>query len=146
MKLSLQIFKAEYMAGVLQLANKYAAFDGTISETDLVLSKFFPKGFWVAEEDNEVVGFVFGYFKDVPSDVLTRWGASKVGEISLLVVHPDHRRRGVGTALLRKVMQEFKRAGADQIILACPAEAMAAKRLYDKLGFEVRAYYMKKKL
>ncbi len=146
MKLDIQVFRAEYTARVLQLANKYASFDGTTSGADLVVSKFFPKGFWIAKEDNEVVGFVFGYFKDVPPDVLTRWGASKIGEISLLVVDQDYRRKGIGTALLRKVMQEFKRAGADQIILACPAEATEAKRLYEKLGFEIRAYYMKQKL
>jgi ribosomal protein S18 acetylase RimI-like enzyme len=146
MKLNLRIFKDEYLRRVLQLANRYAAFDGTTSEADLVISKIFPKGFWVAEEDNEVVGFIFGYFKDVPPDVLTRWRTKKVGEISLLVVDPDYRRRGIGTALLRKVMKEFKRAGADLLILACPAEAIDAKGLYEKLGFKIRAYHMKHRL
>ncbi|MFX1563834.1 MAG: GNAT family N-acetyltransferase [Promethearchaeota archaeon] len=144
--LKLRIFKAEDMVRVLQLANMFASFDGTTSEADLVVSKFFPEGFWVAEEDNDVIGFVFGYFKDAPLDVLIKWDASKVGEISLLVVDPDYRRRGIGTALLKKVMEEFKRAGADLIILACPAEAIEARKLYEKLGFEVRAYHMKQRL
>jgi len=144
--LRLRVFKTEDMRAVLQLANAYAAFDGTTSESDLVITKFFQNGFWVAEEDDKVVGFAYGYFKDVPSGVLARWRASKVGEITLMVVDPSYRNKGIGTALLRKLLEEFKKAGADLITLHCPAEAIEAKKLYDKLGFEVRAYHMKKSL
>jgi len=144
--LRLRVFKTEDMTAVLQLANAYAAFDVTTSESDLVITKFFQNGFWVAEEDDKVVGFAYGYFKDVPSGVLARWRASKVGEITLMVVDPSYRNKGIGTALLRKLLEEFKKAGADLITLHCPAEAIEAKKLYDKLGFEVRAYHMKKSL
>ena len=144
--LRLRVFKAEDMERVLQLANTYAAFDGTTSEADLVIIKFFPNGFWVAEEDDKVVGFAYGYFKDVPSEVLSRWGSSKIGEIALMAVDPNYRNRGIGTALANKLLKEFEKAGADLVILHCPAEASEAKKLYDKLGFEVRAYHMKKRL
>jgi ribosomal protein S18 acetylase RimI-like enzyme len=93
-----------------------------------------------------VVGFAYGYFKDVPAEVLARWGASKVGEIALLAVDAGYRNKGIGTALLRKLLEEFKKAGADLILLNCPAEAIEAKKLYDKLGFKVRSYQMKKRL
>lgn len=145
-KLEIRIFRSEDMTNVLQLANMYAAFDGTTSEADLVVSRFFPNGFWVAEEDGEVVGFAFGYFKDVPGEVLTRWGAFKIGEIMLVAVDANHRNKGIGTALLRRVLEELKKAGADRVILHCPAEAIEAKRLYDKLGFNTRAYHMAKLL
>lgn len=144
-KLKLRAFMTEDMTSVLQLANTYAAFDGTTSESDLVVSRFFPYGFWVAEEDGKIVGFAFGYFKDVPGEVLTRWRASKVGEITLMAVDADYRNRGIGSALLHKLLEELKKAGADYIVLHCPAEATEAKRLYDKLGFETRAYHMKKR-
>lgn len=145
-KLEIRIFRSEDMTNVLQLANMYAAFDGTTSEADLVVSRFFPNGFWVAEEDGEVVGFAFGYFKDVPGEVLTRWGAFKIGEIMLVAVDANHRNKGIGTALLRRVLEELKKAEADRVILHCPAEAIEAKRLYDKLGFNTRAYHMAKLL
>jgi ribosomal protein S18 acetylase RimI-like enzyme len=134
------------MTSVLQLANTYAAFDGTTSKADLVVSKAFPNGFWVAEDNGGVVGFAFGYFKDVPGEVLTRWGASKVGEIMLVAVDAKYRNMGIGTALLHRVLEELKKAGADRVILHCPAEAIEAKRLYDKLGFNTRAYHMTKRL
>jgi len=144
--LRLRAFKTEDMARVLQLANTYAAFDGTTSEADLAITKLFPKGFWVAEEDDKVVGFAYGYFKNVPAEVLARWGASKVAEIALIAVDANYRNRGIGTALLSTLLEELKKAGANLILLNCPAEAIEAKKLYDKLGFEVRSYHMKKRL
>ena len=104
------------------------------------------EGFWVAEEKNQVVGFGYGHFKETPAEILIRWGASKVAEITLVVVDPQYQNRGIGTALLQKLLEEFKKASADLVTLHCPADAKAAKHLYDKLGFEVRAYHMKKTL
>lgn len=49
-KLEIRIFRSEDMTNVLQLANMYAAFDGTTSEVDLVVSRFFPNGFWVPKK------------------------------------------------------------------------------------------------
>ncbi len=73
--MKLRVFRTEDMERVLQLANAYAAFDGTTSEADLVITKYFPNGFWVAEEDDRVVGYAYGYFKDVPAEVLERMHA-----------------------------------------------------------------------
>jgi len=70
--LRLRVFKSEDMERVLQLANAYAAFDGITSEADLVITKYFPNGFWVAEEDDQVVEYAYGYFKDVPAAALKR--------------------------------------------------------------------------
>jgi len=144
--LKLRVFKIEDMAQVLQLANAYSAFDQTISEADFVPAKFFPNGFCVAEEDNKIVGYVWGYFKDVPREASTRWGASKVGYIASMAVDLNYRNKGIGTALLSRLFEEFKKAGGDLVKLHCPAIATDAKKLYDKLGFQVGAYYMEKKL
>lgn len=139
-------FTSNDMKIVLHLAKKYASFDGETSDSDFAIASRFPEGFLIAEEDSEIIGFVFAYFIDVPSSVLSRWGASKIGEISLLAVDENHRKKGVGTALVRRVLVELKACGADMILLNCPAEATAAKRLYDRIGFEDRAYHMKMKL
>lgn len=44
----------------------------------------------VAAEDRKVAGFAYGYFKDVPDEVLSRWGASEVGYNALMAVDQDY--------------------------------------------------------
>jgi hypothetical protein len=66
------MFKPEDRSRVLELANRYTAFDGETSEADLFITKYFPEGFWVAEFGDEVVGFAYGYFNQIPEDILER--------------------------------------------------------------------------
>lgn len=131
---------------VIRLANEFAFFDGPTTEDDLKITQAFPQGFIVAEEDGEIVGLVYGFFKDVPKEVLDSWGVSKVATIELLVVDPEYRNRGIGSSLLEHLTAIFKEAGADMIGLTSPEGASHAKQLYKKAGFEINAYHMRKKL
>lgn len=106
----------------------------------------FPQGFLVAEEETTIIGFVYGYFRDVPTEVLANWNVSKVATIELLAVSPDYRNQGTGTALLERLLEIFKEAGTDLVGLHCPVQANDAKQLYERVGFEVSAYHMRKRL
>lgn len=131
---------------VIGLANTYARFDSPITAADLQVTTSFPEAFIIAEEKEKIIGFVFGYIREIPSQVLEHWGASKVGQIELLAVDPHFRKRGVGTKLLSSLLDIFTKNGVDMVTLHCPAEANEAKHLYDKMGFETRAFAMKKRL
>ena len=52
-----------------------------------------------------------------------------------LVVHPAHRGRGVGSALLRYVIEQAKKDGVLRITLLTDADNERAQALYRKLGF-----------
>lgn len=131
---------------VIQLANDFASFDGPTTEEGLKITHAFPEGFIVAEEDGNVVGLAYGYFRDVPKEVLDRWGVSKVATIELLVVDPKYREHGIGTSLIESLIEIFKKAGVDMIGLTCPEGSSHAKQLYENQGFEISAYHMRKKL
>jgi [ribosomal protein S18]-alanine N-acetyltransferase len=146
MTVSFRLYRKDDLNSVIVLANKYAAFDGFTSEADLAVTSHFPEGFWIAEDEGKIVGFVYGYFKDVPAEVLERWRATKVGYVQLMAVAPNHRHRGIGRSLLSKLLSEFNKAGADLVLLDCPAEAVEARRMYEKIGFDTRSYGMKKRL
>jgi ribosomal protein S18 acetylase RimI-like enzyme len=88
----------------------------------------------------------YGYFREVPEDVLKTWGVSKVATIELLVVDSMFEKQGVGSMLLEKLIEILKQSGADLIGLTCPVQAEQAKRLYEKIGFEISAYHMRMKL
>ncbi len=145
-KLQIRQFEKRDTDSVIKLANECAFFDGPINEDDLKITHAFPEGCIVAEEDNRVVGVVYGYFREIPRAVLENWGVSKVATIELLVVNLEYGEQGIGTLLLENLIDVFKRAGTDMIGLTCPVKAKQARRLYEKLGFKVSAYHMKKKL
>lgn len=131
---------------IIRLANRYASFDSDVTEADFQVDAAFPNGLLVAEDGHSIVGFVFGYIKEVPTAVLDRWHASKVAQIEILAVDSSSRGQGVGRLLLERLLDALREGGVDMVLLHCPVEAEAAMHLYQKMGFEVRAYAMKKRL
>ena len=133
---------------VLQLSQKYASWDSTPTEADI--QGFYssePDFFLVAELNRRIVGFVYGReSKNVPDEVLQRWKARKVGSVEVLAVEEQYRRRGIATLLMDRLFVVFKGRGIDTVTLTTPADEIGAKELYDKLGFETRGYFLKKKL
>jgi ribosomal-protein-alanine N-acetyltransferase len=78
----------------------------------------------VAEEaDAEILGFVIARCAD------DEW------EIENVVVAPEQRHRGLGSALVRELAQEAGRSGAVSVLLEVRESNAAARRLYEKIGF-----------
>jgi hypothetical protein len=76
-KLRIRQFEKRDTSSVIKLANQYALLDGPINEDDLEITHAFQEGFLVAEEVRTIVGFAFGYFREIPAAVLETWGVSK---------------------------------------------------------------------
>ena len=133
---------------VVALAEKYASWDMTPTEADITgFWSSDPELFLVVEVDGKVVGFLVGReSRDMPDEVLRRRGATKAGSIETLTVDAQYRRRGIATALLNKAFDLFRQRGVDYVSLAVPGEEVGARRLYEKLGFRERAYFLSKNL
>lgn len=144
--MNIRPFKPKDIKQVVNVANKHASFDSDVTEADFQPAWSFPRGLLVAEYGEQIAGFVFAYIRAVPGGVLNRWSASKVAQIEILAVDDSYRSQGIGKALLDRLLDMLKEEGVDLVLLHCPVEAKEAKHLYDKLGFEVRAYAMKKQL
>jgi len=123
---------------------------GTPTPTEADIQGFYssePDFFLVAELDKRVNGFIYGReSKNVPDQVLRRWKVTKVGSVEVLTVEEQHRRRGIATLLLNGLFAAFTERGIDTVTLSLPADERAAKELYDKMGFETRGYFLRKKL
>ncbi len=148
MRPAIRRYEENDRVAVLQLSQKYASWDSTPTEADI--QGFYssePDFFLVAELNRRIVGFVCGReSKNVPDEVLRKWKATKVGSVEVLAVEEKYRRRGIGTRLLNSLFRAFTKGGIDTVTLSMPAEEIGAKKLYDKLGFETRGYFLKKKL
>ena len=68
-------------------------------------------------------------------------------DIGNVAVAPDSRRRGIGAALLKALFAESERRGAAVLQLEVRESNLAARRLYEKNGFEIvgkrKNYYEK---
>jgi ribosomal protein S18 acetylase RimI-like enzyme len=76
-------------------------------------------------------------------DQTTGW---RYPHIFLLYVRPDHRRRGLGLALMRQVESWAQSRGDNQIGLQVFAHNQPALKLYEKLGYQTQSLWMIKPL
>lgn len=87
---------------------------------------------FVAEQDGRVVGWASAYRNSQTS-------VPDFGEISTLHVHPEHRGRGVGTALLTAALDHLRSIGARQVLTrALPESLPFARRHGFAPGRELR--------
>ena len=142
-----RLYEPRDTRAVLALAEKYASWDATPTLADIQgFHAQNPDLFFVAKVENEVVGFVYGRESNPPAETLLKWKANKAGFIESLAVAKEHRRKGIATALLDRFFQACRNMGIDIVSLAVPAEEEGARKLYSRLGFEVRGYHLRRKL
>jgi ribosomal-protein-alanine N-acetyltransferase len=104
----------------------------------------FPELFIVAETAGEVVGYIMCRIETGLTS-LGLGGLVKKGHVVSVAVLPQHRRHGVGEALVTRALEALKPYKAKQCYLEVRMSNDDAIRLYKKLGFEVtrtmRGYY-----
>ena len=81
--------------------------------------------FVVARREGKVVGYG-GFFM-----------IGKTARLENLAVHPDFRRRGVATELLRELLGVVRANGGSEMTLEVRSENQEAQNLYRKFGFTV---------
>lgn len=84
----------------------------------------YPETFIVAEINGIIVGYVAGFM-----------ASDGVGRIFSLAVHPSYQRRGVGSHLLKEMINLFRDMGLMEIILEVRSNNFKAKRFYERHGF-----------
>jgi GNAT superfamily N-acetyltransferase len=81
----------------------------------------------IAEQDGQVIGFLFGVM--VP-------GPSATGYVHLVGIHPDHRRRGVGKRLYAQFNERCQGAGMKRIKSLASSGHEGPVRFHESMGFE----------
>ena len=110
----------------------------------------------VVEKKGKVFGYALGTVKkarkqhlNIDQDVLhiNDFGKDAIyTDVDSLYVLKDYRRKGIGKALMRKLMNEVKRRGIKHILLAADNKENPEGLidLYKSLGFKIVVTYLKK--
>ncbi|HEX3521638.1 MAG TPA: GNAT family N-acetyltransferase [Stellaceae bacterium] len=110
----------------------------------------FPEDPWDARAIEQIMGIPgffgrVGWTKTVPVAFALTLALGDEAEIVSLGVLPDHRRCGIGSAILDAVCGEARLRGAERVLLEMASDNEAARALYAGRGFTVvgrrRNYY-----
>ena len=109
---------------------KYFVDDENSKYDELILKSFLKEknAFgYVAKEDNCVVGFAYGY-------VLKRPDGKKDFYLHAIDVMKSHQKRGVGTGLMKFIVNHSKSAGCRKLFLITNKSNVSACKCYEKVG------------
>ena len=98
----------------------------------------------LAEQDGGLVGYAMVAIKTATeTEFEDTWqSGERVAEIETLVVAPEARGGGVGSALLDAVDVELEAAGIHDVLIAAFATNTDAIRLYERRGFRPASLFM----
>jgi len=100
------------------------------------LYRRFPETFVVAEAEAEVAGYIMCRI-EVGLGSLGLGGLVKKGHVVSVAVTPEHRRKGIGEALVTSAMGAMRQYNAKQCYLEVRVTNEPAIKMYKKLDFEV---------
>jgi ribosomal-protein-alanine N-acetyltransferase len=92
----------------------------------LFLWRKFPRGFLVAKEGKEILGYGICQKK------------GKQGVVFSIAVRKKHRGRGVGKEILKNLIEILKNSGCKEIILHVKENNQKAISFYERFGFKIR--------
>lgn len=92
---------------------------------------------FVATVGDRMVGFVSGELREGSPTFLPKTWAS----VDDVFVHPDHRNRGIGRALIASVEGWARRKGASGVSLQVAAANGRGRKFYEDLGFREISVY-----
>jgi len=94
------------------------------SKEQLKIAFYEARSATIAEIDDQVVGYQISTC------------SSNVGHLARLAVDPAYQNKGVGSALLGDVLDQFQRQGIVQVTVNTQLRNKASLELYEKFGFK----------
>jgi len=104
---------------------------------------------WLAYVDNEPVGYVHcsQRIENKDNEILTMWFVETFEEIgqSRIAVIPSFRKKGIGKNLVEHAIENYKKVGAEIVIVSAYSDNESATDLLTSLGFKhFNPYYYKR--
>ncbi|GGA50175.1 GNAT family N-acetyltransferase [Paenibacillus physcomitrellae] len=122
---SFQLSDATHVTELLQVSLSEECYEDTRRAFARQLS-FDSELIMVMEEEAGIIGVLIGTIDQ------------NLGCIYRVAVHPEHRRRGVGKALVQAMEQRFQQRNVNNIVVAGDEHNKAAMPLYEAMGYAGR--------
>ena len=115
---------------------------GAVGPISLLHRACFPDDPWDAGAIEQIMGIPgffgrVGWAKTAPVGFALALALGEEAEIVSLGVLPEHRRRGIGSALLDAICGEARSRGTARVVLEMASDNEAASELYARRGFRV---------
>jgi [ribosomal protein S18]-alanine N-acetyltransferase len=131
----LRKFQPNDLQGVIQI-NRVCLPENYTDFFFMDLHQRFPETFIVAEENNELSGYIMCRI-EVGLSNYGFGGLVKKGHVVSIAVMPQHRRKGVAQALIKRAIEGMEYYKAKQCFLEVRVTNDIAISLYKNLGFEI---------
>ncbi len=139
----LRKFQPGDLQGVMQI-NRVCLPENYTDFFFMDLHQRFPETFIVAEENEELAGYIMCRI-EVGLSNYGFGGLVKKGHVVSIAVMPQHRRKGVAQAVIKRALEGMEYYKAKQCFLEVRVTNDIAISLYKKLGFEItrtiKGYY-----
>ncbi len=116
----------EIVSQLYELANPFTTAEHIRKWTTQNLATC-PRLCHTALKGSEIIGATSGHVHE----------KGKTGILDDIAVHPSHWKRGIGSALLRKQIREFKRMGTEEIVAQVHYKCSSALPFYYRYGFRM---------
>lgn len=117
----------------------YAGDEAATKEKILKRIKMYPEGFLILENDKEIIGFVNCGAADKVElsdesfkELVGHHSDGKNIVIMSVVTHPDYQRQGMATRLMKRFIEQMRKAGKHKMLLICQTELIS---MYASFGF-----------
>jgi ribosomal-protein-alanine N-acetyltransferase len=134
--LTIELCNVKDLDGVIHV-NQVAIPEHYTFEFFLKTLSSFPNFFYVAKNNNEVVGYIMCTLEEYPlvTGELTTGAPEMCGVVISVAVLEEWRRQKLGTLLLKTAITAMYRSGVRYVVLQVRKSNTPAQRLYKKFGF-----------
>jgi diaminobutyrate acetyltransferase len=91
-----------------------------------IITEYFGGSFFIAKENDEIIGFTFGFQSQEDEDIFFMW---QIG------VDKNQRRKGVASALVEKVIYYAQEHGCKKVHATVETKNNPSQRLFESKGF-----------
>ncbi|WP_110955951.1 ribosomal protein S18-alanine N-acetyltransferase [Anaerosinus massiliensis] len=113
-----------------------ADIDHVVSVENASFSSPWARQSFCEELENQLAYYLLATSGDAVIGYVGMWIIIDEAHITNVAVLPSHRRLGIGEAMMQEALVVAKSKGACAMTLEVRASNLAAKNLYEKLGFE----------